>query len=448
MIVLKFGGTSIRNAAMIRTTIDIAEKKAPVPCILVYSASNKTTDDLVQLAESARNGDANQLSATMQKIVDHHVQLCQALALSETIIEQLLKELQQFTHGLILLRETTPRSRDTLLAFGELLSTTIIYSYAASRDLKVYFHDSRTLIKTNDAFGAAIPDFQRTKECLEKNIASTESTIHILQGFIGSTTDGVCTTLGRGGSDYTASICAALLDAKAVEVWTDVHGIMTCDPRTIPEAQPISKLSYQEAAELAYFGAKILHPSTIQPAVEYSIPVHIKNTNDPDHQGTQIAKTHTRTVKALTAKHSLTLLQINSSRMLNSYGFLSRMFSVFNDYKISIDIVATSEVSVTVSVDSKLPESLEQNLAQLGNVIVTHNQTCLCLVGYKMWRNASLLARVFTALGEDIPITLISLGGSENNLTVVIPDTKADLALKRLHSTLFKDSTTSQKQQK
>ncbi len=422
---------------MIQRTLEIASKKLPKKVVIVYSASGKTTDHLVTIGEAARNGNKEAYESTLEQIITHHKNICNDLSISQETADDLLEELRHFTQGLLLLKEVTKRSFDSLLSFGEFLSTRLVYAYAMSKNLSVEYHDSRTFLKTDNTFGNAQPNMPRTKELLKQRIGSSSASIHIVQGFIGSTEGGVCTTLGRGGSDYTASLCAAALDAEVLEVWTDVPGIMTSDPRIVSDAQPLSALSYQEAAELAYFGAKVLHPATIQPAVEKAIPVVIKNTNEPELPGTNIGPNHTPTIKALTSKSSLTLVQVHSSRMLNNHGFLSGMFTIFNEHKISVDIVATSEVSITVSLEIAPDDKLLNELSRIGKIIVLQNQTCLCAVGYRVWRNANLLSKVFSAFGKDIPITLISLGGSENNLTIVIPDSKQQIALERLHTVLF-----------
>ena len=260
----------------------------------------------------------------------------------------------------------------------------------------------------------------------------------IAQGFIGATEDGVTSTLGRGGSDFSATLFGAALRAEEVQIWTDVDGILSADPRIVSGARQVASLSYLEAAELAFFGAKVVHPFTIQPTVELGIPVTVRNTGKPELAGTRIqAASEVHGVRALAARKGITVITVHSSRMLNAFGFLSRIFAVFERFQISVDLVATSEVSVSMTVDNapNLKPAITE-LEQFGSVQVETRQAILCLVGRNLWRDPSFVTRVFTALAQT-PLRMISLGSSDVNLSLVLAETSVDAAMRTLHGEFF-----------
>jgi len=343
-----------------------------------------------------------------------------------------------------LIREASPRTRDALLAFGERLSTLLIYAGALQQGVPTRLLDSRTLLRTDSTFGSAMVDFAATREALRAAIPSSgpsgdaERELVIMQGFIASNPEGVTTTLGRGGSDYSATIIGAAVDAEEVQIWTDVDGIMSADPRLVPAARTLADISYVEAAELAFFGARVVHPFTIQPAIDRGIPVYVRNTAHPDEPGTRIRGGFAeRGVRAITAKRGITVITINSYRMLNAYGFLSRIFGVFARHQVSVDLVATSEVSVSMTVDR--PERVAAIVGELethGQVTVEEEKAIVSLVGKDLWKDSSVLARVFSTL-EGISVRLISLGSSDTNLSLVVADGEAARAVERLHDAFF-----------
>ena len=346
--------------------------------------------------------------------------------------------MRAFVSGLAMLRECSPRSSDAILSFGELLSTTLLYFRCLERGIQAEFADSRDLVVTDDTFTSAAPIIESTYKKIRNSVHPKKGKIIIAQGFIGRTETGVVATLGRGGSDYTATLFGAALKAEEVQICTDVDGIMTSDPRIVKSARTVPIISYEEAAELAYFGAKVVHPSTIQPAVALGIPVLVKNTMNPKGTFTAITvSADKKGLRAIAGKKSTTLINVTSSRMLNAYGFLSRIFTIFAQYKTPVDLIATSEVSVSMTIDStSFLEEIKKALSEIGKVIVEQEKSIICLVGQDFWRDSIFISRVFSALG-DIPVRMISLGASDINLSLVVPQEMMHNSIKRLHQEFF-----------
>lgn len=453
MIVLKFGGSSVRDAAWITRVLDIATARLDEAPLLVSSAMAKTTDRLVELGAAAAAGDGERATTIQTQIADLHWATFETLsaplsddrrAVWHTALSELFTELETLVHGVTLIRNVSPRSSDALLAFGERLSTTVIASAAEARGIAVTLLDSRALIRTDDEFTSARPDFVVTTERVTNSVVPTPGTLLVAQGFIGSAADGTTTTLGRGGSDFSATIYGAALRAERVEIWTDVDGIMTADPRLVPAAQTIPEVSYSEAAELAYFGAKVVHPATMIPAVERAIPVLVCNTGNPVGPKTIISAEPTRPgLRALAGRRGVTIITVHSSRMLNAWGFLSRMFRVFETYHVSVDLIATSEVSVSVSVDVPVPPpGLISELEELGRVHIDQDKAVLSLVGERRWRNPALIRDVFDAIAtiDAIGVEMISLGSSDTNLSLVVPQSAMHVVITTLHQRFFESA--------
>ncbi len=440
---LKFGGSSVRDGAMISRVLDIASDALDEAPLLVSSAMGKTTDALVSVSAAAVAGNQQQVGQMIDSLARAHLtavrELCSGTLRAETTerVSSLFDELRGLSHGVSLIRECSPRTADALLSFGERLSTTVIAAAALERGIDATLVDARTLIATNDAFGASTPHMAQTMSLTRSALKPASGKLIVTQGFIGSH-NGVTTTLGRGGSDYTATILGAALGADRVEIWTDVNGIMTADPRIIPSAHSLELLSYDEAAELAYFGAKVVHPSTIAPAVKERIPVIVRNTAEPRAAGTTIGLgTGVAGVRAIASKGDVTLITVESSRMLNAFGFLHALFEVFDQHSVSVDLVATSEVSVSMTVDETvLLEPLVTDLEKLGSVSVEHEKSIICIVARGMLQNAQFLSGVFASIAPT-PVRLISLGSSDINLSIVISQKAAKGALRALHDHLF-----------
>ena len=332
--------------------------------------------------------------------------------------------------------------KDELLSFGEQLSSDLLTRVLIESGISSTSIDARRCIVTDNQHGAASPilteTFLKTRASLEPALDS--DVVPVLGGFIAATSSGIATTLGRGGSDYTAALVGAALDADEIQIWTDVTGVLTADPRVVPQAQTVERLSYGEAAELAYFGAKVLHPKTIQPAIEGNIPVRICNSRDPLEKGTLVcAQTETspRTLKAIAHKTGVTTVQISSARMLGAYGFLRALFEVFERHRTVVDVVTTSEVSVSLSLDdaSALPEILD-DLRSLGTAGVEKGRAIICVVGEGLRGTPGIAARVFSTI-SDINVTLISQGASSINFTFAVEEERATEAVRRLHREFF-----------
>lgn len=444
MIVMKFGGTSVQNTEMIDKAIGIAAKQLDRAPLLVSSAMGKTTDKLVAISNAAVSGDADLAFSIVEEVKASHFLTINSFLTGSNLqfaterAENLFDELTSLTKGLSMLRECSPRSTDMMLAFGELLSTTIIAARARELGIDCTLLDSRKLVKTDNNFTAAVPLMEQTGELIRGAVSPAPNKLFVAQGFIASNLDGTTTTLGRGGSDYTATIYGSALDAEEVQIWTDVNGIMTSDPRIIPEARTIETVSYDEAAELAFFGAKVVHPSTIVPAVDREIPVLVKSTKDPDGIYTTIAPTSGKSgLKAISSKKNITLVEIKTGRMVNAYGFLAKIFSVFEKHETSVDIVTTSEVSVSMTIENTSNiEKIVNDLNHLGRVSVERDKSIVCLVGQDLWQDSAVTSRLFSKL-EGLPIRMISLGASRINMTLVVPESHCNEALKRIHDEFF-----------
>jgi aspartate kinase len=444
MIVVKFGGTSVQNAQWIDRALDVTLSQMEKVPVLVASATAKTTDRLQEIAYLSESGNTKDAEALFRKLKDAHQGIAgefltgnNARECSEKL-DDLFKELGAIIEGLGYLKERTPRSNDAILSFGELFSTAIIHSRARERGVSAELLDSRSFIKTDANFTSAGLIEDATNTLVRENVRPEKGRLCILQGFIGSTADGITTTLGRGGSDYTAAIVGAALKADEIQIWTDVDGIMTSDPRAVKNVATIPVISYKEAAELAYFGAKVIHPQTIQPAIKLGIPVLVKNTGNPSAEGTKIVSDIPgEGLKAIALKKGITLINIVSYRMLLAHGFLRRIFEIFETFKTPVDLISTSEVSVSMTIDNiKAIVEIEKELSKLGNVTIEQEKSIICLVGQGLWKNPRFISRVFSTI-ESVPLRMISLGASETNLSFVVPDDQAVLSAQRLHKEFF-----------
>lgn len=444
MIVLKFGGTSVQNAEMMDKALTITADQIDRAPVLVSSAMSKVTDQLQEIAKLVGSGAEQQAMSILDALAARHAACAREflsgseLARCEQELAAVFLELTALVRALVMLKEWSKRSNDAILSFGERLSTILLVHRARERGWKAELYDAREMIKTDDAFTQAAPIDDLTARLVATRLAAAPGTIAVTQGFIASTTSGATTTLGRGGSDYTATIIGAALKAEEVQIWTDVTGIMTSDPRIVKDARTIAQIGYREAAELAYFGAKVIHPSTIQPAVNLGIPVWVKNTYRPAEAGTKIvAGAPGNGVKAIACKKGITLVSVNSSRMLLAYGFLRRIFEIFEKHQTPVDLIATSEVSVSVTIDNvSAVDAIARDLSEIGTVGVEAEKSIVCLVGQDLWKDTVFLARVFTALGTT-PVRMISLGASDINLSLVVPVENTDESVRGLHAQFF-----------
>ena len=446
--VMKFGGTSVADARAFENVARIVASQSSAAPVVVVSAMGGVTDALLAATVAAGEGRADEAIALLEPTFRRHHQTAEQLLTPETAQsfgQQVDKAATQINELLRTSADNPLRRRptqDAVLSFGEMLSSELLAELLNQRGLKAQHVDARRCILTDDQYTCALPLMPDT--LFKANDALTPAIenglIPVLGGFIASTQEGTTTTLGRGGSDYTASLIGAALTADEIQIWTDVTGVLTADPRVVPEAQTVERMSYAEASELAYFGAKVLHPKTIQPAIEGSIAVRICNSHAPERIGTLVGpqtEATPRTIKAIAHKGGVTTVQITSARMLGAYGFLRALFEVFERHRTVVDVVATSEVSVSLSLDddSALPV-IVQELEQLGTVRVETNCAIVCVVGEGLRGTPGIAARVFSAI-SDINVTLISQGASSINVTFAVEEERGTEAVRRLHQEFF-----------
>jgi aspartate kinase len=449
MIVMKFGGTSVEDAKSMRNVIQIIRKEQSRKPIVVLSAVAGATNTLLKAARIAQEGNLDEAILLLNGLLDRHVTIMENLIDDRSTNQQLIvsfkhrfEELRNLCRGIAILGELTNRSLDAIASVGELLSSQIFSEAVRVQGLPVKWIDARKIIITDSQFASAVPQFDqidlKAKEILSPLINS--GNIVVTQGFIGANSKGTTTTLGRGGSDYSASIIGAALDAEEIQIWTDVDGVLTSDPRITPAAQKLRIISFREAAELAYFGAKVLHPSTIFPAVKKDIAVVVLNSKRPENTGTRIVSNPPKTnvaVKCIACKRGITVVNVQSLRMLMAYGFLESIFSVFNKYETSVDLVSTSEVAVSLTIDnsSKL-DAIVAELSTFAEVSILEHQGIICVVGDQMRSTAGVADKIFQAMRE-INLVMITQGASEINMSLVIEESQVDEAVKRLHKQFF-----------
>jgi aspartate kinase len=447
---MKFGGTSVADADAISRLIGIVRHQQSadgVPPVVVVSALAGVTDKLVAITRLAEDGDGDKAAQEIAALVDRHISVASAVTNNSraTLVADITREfdeLRGLVHALSVLREVSPRSHDAVLAVGEAVSSRIVPAAMNDRGLPAACVDARKVLVTDAEHTSAAPDMVRTEENARERVAPLVAgqTIPVLGGFIGATSNGVTTTLGRGGSDYSAAIFGASLDVDEIQIWTDVDGMLTADPRIVPQPRVVPQLSFAEASELAYFGAKVLHPSTILPAVGKNIPVRILNSRRPENPGTRITADGAGANGPLTAiacKRDVTVIDITSTRMLMAHGFLRRLFEVFERLRTPVDVVTTSEVSVSVTVDdTRRLESIVDNLRNFADVSCEREMAIICVVGENLRTEASLFGRAVTAL-ERIPLRLVSQAASRRNITFVLRNSDVPHAMMRLHETFF-----------
>jgi aspartate kinase len=447
MIVMKFGGTSVESAVAIERVASIVKARREQKPIVVVSAMGKTTNRLLAIANAAVNGERQDYLRQIHDLRDYHsrearlvVPLADRAELDRTLDDH-FQELTELAKGLAVLGELTPRSIDAISSYGERLSSYIVSLAFRHFGMQAAHIDSRRVIVTDRRHTQAAPLFAETYFRLAETIPPLAiKQVVVMGGFIGSTQQGVTTTLGRGGSDFTASIVGAGIGADEIQIWTDVDGMLTADPTLMPGGHRVKTISFSEAAELAYFGAKVLHPATVLPAIEKNIPVLILNSRRPEVPGTRIVSepVHcSNIVKSIACKRNIAVVSITSTRMLMAHGFLRRIFEVFDRYETSVDMVATSEVSVSLTIDNpqRLPEICVE-LRHFSEVSIEEDQAIVCLVGENIRYTPGVAARVFSALNH-LNIRMISQGASLLNLSVVVAESDLVQAVKSLHGEFF-----------
>jgi aspartate kinase len=449
---MKFGGTSVEDAkAMDRTAAIVGgRRKKGLGTIVVVSAMAKVTDQLLAAAAAAGRGDKSGALAISARLRNRHIDTATELLDEQrflglqTVIHQEFDALDDLLRGIAAVGELTARTGDLVVSFGERLSSRMVAAAFDQRGLNGTHVDARTCIITDANYGKAAPQETAIEAKLTELVLPLieESRTPVMGGFIGSTVEGITTTLGRGGSDYTAALVGGGLHAGAIEIWTDVNGIMTTDPRICPDALRVKSISFEEAAELAYFGAKVLHPATILPAVQKSIPVWVLNSRNAENEGTKItavAPPCKSPFKCIAAKKKLTIIDIVASRMLMSHGYLKAVFDVFDKYRCVIDMVSTSEVSISLSVDSneRLPEICEE-LSKIADVKMEGKKALICMVGEDIRGHNGIAGRVFSAVSH-VNVRMISQGASEINMSFMIDEEDVEEAVRSLHKHFFAD---------
>jgi len=453
LVVMKFGGTSVQDPAAIGRTAAIvagrvAAGKHPV---VVVSAMAKVTDQLLRCAGAASVGDRTGALAISSRLRSRHRDTAAAVvkdaresAALINWIDQKFDQLDEVLRGLAAILELTPRISDLIVSYGERMSSRMIAAAFAERGIDAAHVDAREVITTDSQFQRAIP----IDAIIEKRVSEkvrplvNEGKVPVMGGFIGANEAGITTTLGRGGSDFTGALIGGAMHADAIEIWTDVDGIMTSDPRVCPDALRVKVISFEEAAELAYFGAKVLHPATILPAVKKNIPVLVLNSRNPANEGTRIISLapHCKSpFKSIAVKKKLSIIDVVASRMLMTHGYLSEIFAIFDKHQCPVDMVSTSEVSVSLTVDSndKLP-LIAADLGKLADVKYEGKKALVCLVGEDIRGQNGMAAQVFSAI-RHINVRMISQGASEINMSFMIEEEDADEAVRSLHAAFFQN---------
>jgi bifunctional aspartokinase / homoserine dehydrogenase 1 len=461
MLVLKFGGTSVGSAESIQKVLDVvtSQKKTDDQIAIVVSAFSGVTNQLQNLSELAQVRDPSYQDELENIRVRHKKMIADLMGKkapeTEELIMPLILELAEIIHGTYLLRECSVRSKDLILSFGERLSATIISSFFQKSGLDAEFCDARKLILTDDQFGCARIKFEQTNQRILDYFEATSS-VQVITGFVASTKNDVTTTLGRGGSDFTAAVFAAALDASELQIWTDVNGVMTTNPSVVKNAFSLEQLTYDEAMELSHFGAKVLHPPTIQPVLEKDIPIRILNTFEPGFAGTVIsAKGNNKEtgITGLTAIDQIALLTIQGSGMVGVPGVAARLFQALAQKEINIILItqASSEHSICVAVRPEVARPARKAIeaefrheikAREMNPIATESDlSVLAIVGRNMCRVPGITGKIFNALGkEDINVVAISQGSSELNISVVVHNKDQKKALNVIHDAFYPET--------
>lgn len=448
LIVSKFGGTSMANAECMRRSAAVAKSRGSK--IIVVSATSGTTNQLIELSKVAATGDWEKSLQILTEIRKKHLMIAEDLKVSANILNDLtdlLDRLDTLAQGISMLMECSKRAFDRLQSYGERLSSTLMVKAVSDcweGQRNVSFFDIREVILTDSYFGRATPNLDEIKKRAAHfwpHIKEDE-VVYVTQGFIGQNEKGQTTTLGRGGSDYSAALIGEAVDADCIEIWTDVAGISTTDPRIHKNARAIDEITFQEASEMAVFGAKVLHPTTLTPAMRKDIPVFVGSSFSPEEKGTWIYKrTEAKPpIRAIALKKDQCLLTLKNPRMMNAYGFLARIFDVFEAHKVSVDSVTTSEISVAMTVDNSALENRElfEALELLGEVMVEEGFSLVSLIGNQINHTAGLGKHIFSSI-SDINVRMICLGASKHNLCLLVAENEGNSVVQKLHETLIEN---------
>jgi aspartate kinase len=450
MIVMKFGGTSVQNSEAVKRLLGIVDSRASQKRVVVVSALAGVTDSLIKIANLSSKGDVVTAIELTKELEERHLKMTYELLPNNSalqietvdVVTQHFAKLTEIVKVISILEELSDMSMARILSYGEILSSNIIFRALQKNGLRCALADARSFIITDSVFLKGEPQTevisQKVNELLNREFLNND--IIITQGFISATADGVGTTLGRGGSDYTAALIGMAVNATEIEIWTDVDGVHTTDPRRVEKTKSIAVMSFSEAAELSFFGAKVLHPATIQPAIEKNIPVRVLNSMEPNRRGTLILKDEEVTdsgVKAISFKEKIIVINIFSMKMLNSFGFLTKLFEVFGKYGTSVDLISTSEVNVSLTIDNeRYLSEITGEISQFAHVTVSHDKSQVSVVGKNLKETKGLGKRIFGSI-SDYNITMISQGASDVNISFVV--NREDLAnvVGALHKEFF-----------
>jgi aspartate kinase len=447
VIVVKFGGTSVGDAEAIERAAEIVRGRLDRQPVVVVSALAGATNALFGVAEQAARGQLIGALSAVESLRERHLGEAETLlggtAVGDDVAAEMsamFDELASLAEALSTLGHVTPRSLDAIASIGEQLSSALVVAAFCARGVPAELVDARHVVVTDDRFTRAEPRADRIAERARAVLLPLAGSgrVPVMGGFIGATDQGVTTTLGRGGSDYSASLVGAALQAEAIEIWTDVDGMLTADPRVVVGARLIERIRFDEASELASFGAKVLHPSTIAPAVRLGIPVYVFNARRPAGTGTLITfDAPRRPVSAIAGKSSTTVVKVRSPRMLLAHGFLRTVFEIFERHRTSVDVVATSEVSVSVTIDDPAQlEALLGDLTPLGDVSVERNRGIVAVVGAGIGDDGAAMGRALAAVAGT-KVHMLSLSATGINLTMIVDAEQVAPAMRRLHDAFF-----------
>ena len=448
---MKFGGTSVANCEAITRTISIVRDRLVQKPVVVVSALSKVTDLLYRITDCAGARDREAADGYIDDLAARHTELAKELLKDSgscdeacAKVEEICRELRDFVGAVCSLGELTDRSRARIISRGEWLSSTIIYYAMNARGIVTRFVDARRMIVTSDCYMKGEPDMAAIAARVPEIVAEAYSGADavITQGFIAATAKGETTVLGRGGSDYSASLIGMALDAERIEIWTDVDGVRTADPRIVPDTKSISRISFEEAAEMAHFGAKVLHPMTIEPAVMKNIPVYVLNSMNPAGEGTAILQSDRIEdgVKSVSYKENILLLNIFSTKMINVSGFLQKVFAIFSQYKVSVDLISTSEANISLTMDGNQDiDEVVKALSEFAEVDVDRDKAQISVIGKNIVNLRGLLKQTMASL-KDCNVYMISQGASFVNISFVVDRSSMKDAVREVHKYLFEDN--------
>ncbi len=442
LTVAKFGGTSMGSVDAMESAAKIVNAN-PTIRLVVVSATSGTTNQLLHVYKAAVRGETLVVNDLLGALEHRHLEMAKNLNAHPSTLDEIFSELSNTAKEIT---TESPRQLDQLLSFGERMSAQLFRAALEKNHITAHTVDARTLLATNSFFGKAEPQIEATRAHCARNLLARlkEKEVLVTEGFIGADSHGATTTLGRGGSDYSAALLAEAIEATNLEIWTDVSGILTMDPRTVKEAKIIREISFAEAAELANFGAKVLHPATLLPAMRAGTIVFVKNTFSPFDPGTKIyAELADKPLfRAVAVRNNQTLITVSSLRMLNAHGFLAKIFAVLAEHELSVDLVTTSEVSVALTIDGtslgssgkgiRENKALFDALSTIAEVRIEENLSLIALIGNHLTQSAGIAARAFACLG-DVNVRLICHGASHNNLCFLVDSEQANTAAQHLH---------------